>query len=138
MLATWCYRVASVLLALFAILHHLGFRQTKPEWGVDAVLAQLKSITFQVPGAARRTYYDFYAGFGFFVTVLLLFAALAAWQLGAVPGAVRAGLALIAWGLPATFAVVTWLSWRYFFTPPLMFSLPITVLLLVGALFGAG
>ena len=129
-MAAWCYRIAAVLLALFAILHQLGFRNTKPDWGVDAALAKLKAIKFRVPGAEARNYYDFYQGFGFFVTVLLLFAAVVAWQLAGVPS----GMALVKWAFVATLATVTWLSWRYFFTPPVMFALPVTVLLLIGAL----
>jgi hypothetical protein len=38
------------------------------------------TASFQILGV-QRSYWDFFVGFGFFVTVLLLFAALVAWQL---------------------------------------------------------
>jgi hypothetical protein len=79
------YRVASVLLVLFAIGHTLGFRRVDPKWGVDAAIGTLKATRFEVQ-AHDRTYWDFYAGFGLFVAVFLLFAAAMAWQLGSLHG----------------------------------------------------
>jgi hypothetical protein len=38
MKASLFYRIASVLLLLFAAGHTFGFRQNNPEWGADAVL----------------------------------------------------------------------------------------------------
>ncbi len=78
------YRIASVLLLLFGVGHQLGFRRVDPRWGVDSTIAALKATRFQVQGMTR-TYWDFFSGFGFFVTVLLFFAAvlalvLAAWS----------------------------------------------------------
>src|ERR1044072_7728029 len=37
------YRIAAVLLLLFTIGHTLRFRQSDPQWGVDALLASMKS-----------------------------------------------------------------------------------------------
>jgi hypothetical protein len=37
MKASWLYRIASVLLLLFAAGHTLGVRQDNPEWGAEAV-----------------------------------------------------------------------------------------------------
>jgi hypothetical protein len=75
------YRIASVLLLLFALGHSLGFRQTDPHWGVDSVVASMRTVRFDVQGFSR-TYWDFFVGAGFFVSVFLLFAAVLAWQLG--------------------------------------------------------
>jgi hypothetical protein len=36
MKASLFYRIASLLLALFAVGHTLGFRQNNPAWGADA------------------------------------------------------------------------------------------------------
>ena len=73
------YRVASVLLVLFGVAHLLGFRSIDPRWGVDSVIAALKTTQFQVQGMTR-TYWDFFSGFGFFITVLLFFAAILAFN----------------------------------------------------------
>jgi hypothetical protein len=48
MKASMLYRIAAVLLLLFAAGHTLGFRQSDPKWGVDALLASMRSIHFDV------------------------------------------------------------------------------------------
>ena len=40
------YRISSVLMLLLAIAHTLGFRQSDPDWGVDSLLASMRSIHF--------------------------------------------------------------------------------------------
>jgi hypothetical protein len=44
------YRIASVLLVLFAFGHTFGFRQNNPAWGVDTVLGTMRSIHFDAQG----------------------------------------------------------------------------------------
>src|ERR1017187_6643782 len=51
------YRVASVLLVLFAAAHSFGFRQVDPTWNADTTIAAMKT-TFQVQGQTR-SYWDF-------------------------------------------------------------------------------
>jgi hypothetical protein len=126
------YKIASILLLLFAIGHTLGFRQVDPKWGIDQLLQTLQSTRFRANGS-DRTYWDFYVGFGFFVTVLLLFASAIAWQLGSLPQAVLASMRIAAWSFVICFAVVAFLSWRYFFFAPAAFSIAILVCLALGA-----
>jgi hypothetical protein len=57
MKASMFYRIAAVLLLLFAVGHTLGFRQSDPKWGVDALLGSMRSIHFDVQGF-NRTYWD--------------------------------------------------------------------------------
>ena len=42
------YRIASVLLVLFALGHTLGLRQSDPKWGVDTLSGLMRSIHFDV------------------------------------------------------------------------------------------
>src|SRR5260370_8637436 len=84
MKASLLYRIASVLLILFALGHTLGFQRIDPRWGVDSIIGTLRSTHFDVQGL-NRTYWDFYTGFGLFVTVLLVFVALLSWQLEGLP-----------------------------------------------------
>jgi hypothetical protein len=44
MKASLFYRIAAVLLLLFAVGHTLGFRQSDPTWGVDTLLGSMRSI----------------------------------------------------------------------------------------------
>ena len=83
MKASLLYRISSILLVLFAIGHTVGFSQIDPAWGVDSLVQSMKSIHFNVNGA-DRTYWDFFFGFGLFVTVFMLFASVVAWQLGSL------------------------------------------------------
>lgn len=136
MKASTFYRIAAVLLLLFAIGHTVGFRQSDPTWGVDMLLASMRSIHFDVQGF-NRTYWDFFVGFGLFVSVFLVLAAVLAWQLGGLPPANLALMRGTAWAFALCFAAITVLSWRYFFIPPVVFSLVITLCLIVAAWLSA-
>lgn len=126
------YRVASVLLLLFAAGHTYGFRQNVPEWGADAVLALMRSVHFNAQGFTR-TYWDFFSAFGLFFSVFLLFSAVLAWLLARLPAETLARVRGIAWALAISFVAITALTWRYAFTTPLVFSTLITVCLLAAA-----
>ena len=126
------YRVASVLLVLFALGHQLGFRQIDPRWGVDSALGALKATQFEVQGMTR-THWDFFSGFGFFVTVLLFFAATLAFQLGGLPKETLRSLGLVTWTFALAFVAITLLTWRYFFVAPLVFSGLVALCLLMAA-----
>ena len=129
MQASTFYRIAAVLLLLFAIGHTVGFLQSDPKWGVDTLLASMRSIHFDVQGFSR-TYWDFFVGFGLFFTVFLLLAAVIAWQLGGLPRESLTHVRGLAWALALCFVAVTVLNWRYFFVVPIVFSIVITVCLL--------
>ena len=132
MKAALLYRIAAVLLALFAIAHTVGFSQSDPAWGVDALLGSMRSIHFDVQGFSR-TYWDFFVAAGFSVGVFYLFAAVLTWQLGGLPAEALAAMRVTAWALALCFAAITVLSWRYLFIPPLVFSIVITVCLTLAA-----
>src|ERR1051325_7968457 len=128
MKASLFYRIAAVLLLLFAIAHTLGFRESDPAWGVDTLLASMRSIHFDLQGFSR-TYWDLFVAAGFSLGVLYLFAAVLAWQLSGLPGETLAGMRLTVWGLALCFAAITVVSWRYLFALPIVFSLVITACL---------
>ena len=88
----------------------------------------MRSAHFQILGFSR-TYWDFYLGFGLFVSVFLLLAAILAWQLGGLPTQASALVRLTAWTLALCFAAVTVLSWTHFFIIPIVFSGLITACL---------
>ncbi len=92
----------------------------------------MRAIHFDAQGF-DRTYYDFYVGFGLFVSVLLLFAGLVAWQLGGLSREILRSMPILTWGMALCFGCVTILSWNYFFVVPVVFSAVITLCLLLGA-----
>ena len=132
MKASMFYRIAAVLLLLFAVGHTLGFRQSDPKWGVDALLGSMRSIHFDVQGF-NRTYWDLFAAAGFSVGVFYLFAAILAWQLGGLPAATLALMGDTAWAFALCFAAITVVSWRYLFIIPIAFSFVITLCLTAAA-----
>jgi hypothetical protein len=134
--ASMFYRIAAVLLLLFAVGHTLGFRQSDPNWGVDALLSSMRSIHFDVQGF-DRTYWDLFVAAGFSVGVFYLFAAILAWQLGGLPAATLVLMRGTAWAFALCFAAITVVSWRYLFILPIVFSIVITLCLTAAAWLSA-
>jgi hypothetical protein len=136
MKASMLYRVAAVLLLLFAVGHTLGFRQSDPKWGVDALLGSMRSIHFDVQGF-NRTYWDLFVAAGFSVGVFYLFAAILAWELGGLPAANLGLMRGTTWAFTLCFAAITVVSWRYLFILPIIFSIAITLCLAAAAWLSA-
>jgi hypothetical protein len=132
MKASVFYRIAAVLLLLFAVGHTLGFRQSDPQWGVDALLGSMRSIHFDVQGS-NRTYWDLFVAAGFSVGVFYFFAAILAWQLGGLPAATLALMRGTVWAFALCFAAITVVSWKYLFILPIAFSFVITICLTAAA-----
>jgi len=132
MKAATLYRIAAVLLLVFAVSHTLGFRQSDPAWGIDALLSSMRSIHFDVLGF-NRTFWDFFLAAGFSAGVFYLFAAVLAWQLGSVPAETLALMRVTAWAFALAFAAIAVVSWRYLFIIPIAFSTATTVCLAAAA-----
>lgn len=136
MKASMMYRITSILLLLLATGHLLGFRQSDPTWGVDALLASMRSIHFNVQGF-NRTYWDLFEAAGFCVGILYLFAAILAWQLGSLPAATLTLMRGTLWAFALCFAAITVVSWRYLFVLPIAFSIVIAFCLTAAAWLAA-
>jgi hypothetical protein len=134
MKASAFYRIAAGLLLLFDAGHTSGFPWSDPKWGVD--LGPMRSTHFYIMGFSR-TYWDFYVGFGLFVSVFLLLAVVLAWQLGRLPSESLALMRGTAWAFALCFAAITVLSWKYFFVIPIVSSIVITVCLIAAAWISA-
>jgi hypothetical protein len=132
MKASIFYRIAAVLLLLFAAGHTLGFRQSDPAWRVDALLGSMRSIHFDVQGF-NRSYWDLFEAAGFCVGVLYLFAAILAWQLAGLPASTLGLMRGVRWAFALCFAAITVVSWRLLFMLPVVFSILITLCLAAGA-----
>jgi hypothetical protein len=132
MKASIVYRIAAVLLLLFAAGHTLAFHQTDPKWGIDPYLHFLRSIYFDVQGF-DRTFWDFYLAAGFSVGALYLFAAVLAWQLSGLPAGTLALMRITTWAFALCFAAIAILSWTYLFVIPIAFSTLITICLVLAA-----
>lgn len=134
MKASISYRIAAVCLVFFAVGHTLGFRQSDPRWGVDALLLSMRSIRFDLQGF-RRSYWDLFSAAGFTIGILYLFAGVLAWQFGSLPAETRARLRGMRWALALCFVAVTVVACKYLFLVPIAFSTVITACLLAAAWF---
>ena len=122
MTATLLYRIAAGLLLLFAIGHTVGFLTFKPPTVEGlAVRDSMDKVQFQAPGG-KRTYGDFYRGFGLFCTLYLIFLAYLSWHLGGMAQSSPQAIGLLGWAFFALNVVSVVLSWIYFIPPPVIFS----------------
>ena len=129
------FRLACYVLVLYAFGHTSGAVIQVPRFGLgsDAVVAGMQSVHFTVQ-SADCTWYGFYLGFGWTVTIFMLFAAFVAWRAGAMNRANRAVLLPLAWGLFVAEAATTPIVFLYFFPAPMVFQTVATVLLGVGCI----
>lgn len=126
------YRIAAALLLLFAVGHTLGFRESDPSWGVDALLGLMRSIHFDVQGF-RRTYWEVFEAAGFSMGVFFLFSAILAWQLGGLAPETLARMRGTGSAFALCFAAITVVSCRFLFALPIAFSGAITLCLTAAA-----
>src|SRR5712692_1550211 len=122
MKATLLYRIAAVLLILFAAGHTIGFLKFKPPTSeAAAVWDAMNNVHFQV-GRASFSYGGFYIGFGLFATAYLLFSAFLAWYLGGLAATNRQAIGALGWAFFMLQLASLALSWSYFFLPPVVLS----------------
>jgi len=123
-------RIASVLTFVHFVLHTIGGVFGSPSHGVEeiAVVESMKSHRFSFMGSTRG-YWDFFFGYGLFVSVSLLILAVLLWQLSALAktsaGRIRPMLVVLCLGFLG-FAIV---SWAYFFIAPVATELLIALFL---------
>ena len=125
--ATLLYRIAAVLLVLFAAGHTVGFLKFKPPTPAGvSVLEAMNTVQFPIQGKPY-TFGMFYEGFGLFASAYLLFAAFLAWDMGALARANSRALGALAWVFFFLHVASAVLSWRYFLLPPVVLSVLIAV-----------
>jgi hypothetical protein len=119
-------RIASALTLIHAILHTVGGLLHAPSHGQGglAVLNAMKDFHFDAMGS-QRSYWDFYFGFGLFLTVTLVLIAVLLWQLATLAKTFPAGARPFMASLCAGFVAFGVLSWAYFFIAPLLTELVI-------------
>jgi hypothetical protein len=127
MKATLLYRIASVLLLVFAAGHTFGFLHFKPSTSAGrVVLDAMNDVHFQI-GSGSFSYGGFYTGFGLLVTVYLLFSAFLAWHLGGLAGHEPRAIGALGWVFFLVQAATLVLSWIYFSVPPVVLSALVAV-----------
>jgi hypothetical protein len=128
-------RTAAAIYALFAIGHTLGamLNDTRRGPRQAELFAAMRAYVFDVQGMTR-SYWDFYRGFGFMVTVLLALTAALCWVLADMgkthPREARRVLHVIVVAMGFT----TWFSFVDFFAAPMVFSAVAMVILVTASI----
>lgn len=126
---TILYRIAAVLLILFAVGHTLGFLSFKPASAEgQAVREAMNSVQFDFKGSSY-SYGGFYRGFGLMVSAYLLFSAFLAWHLSGLAAAHAASIGWLGWMFVAAQLACLVLSVMYFFLVPALISGAVVVCL---------
>jgi len=123
---------AALLATLYALLHTLGRPWTPAhEPLAQGVVVAMQGVHFPV-GSVTRSYWDFYRGFGWAVSVLLALQAAILWQL---VGAARAGGAWRAMAVSVAVGclLLAGVAQRFIFAVPLWMAVAIAACL-AGAL----
>jgi hypothetical protein len=130
-MSTILLRIASIVFALYTAGHTYGAMLKDPSTGGPekrAVLMAMRTYHENL-GGASRSYWDFYKGFGWFVSCALLLFAILCWQLSTLsrsqPSVARPLiLTLFVISIPMTV-----LAYTNFFAAPAVFSTVATLLL---------
>lgn len=82
--STTLFRIAAVLLLLFAAGHTYGFLSLVPPTPeAAAVRSSMDTVTFNIHGKSF-SYGGFYLGFGLFISAFYFFLAILSWRLGSM------------------------------------------------------
>lgn len=93
------FRIAAIVMLLFAVLHTIGFLSLRPPSPEGmAVWNGMNGITFTINGGTY-SYGHFYRAFGLSLTAAQLFGAWAVWVLGSMARRGDGGVRPIAWGI---------------------------------------
>jgi hypothetical protein len=123
-------RITSIISLLFAVLHTLGGADSWSPVGETDVLRAMRSYHFNA-GGVSRSYLDFYLGLGFSVGVFLLLQAVLLWQLATLAKTDSRRIRPIIVSFFVASIACGFLSWKFIFAVPAIFSAVIAVLLAI-------
>ena len=120
--STWL-RALAVLMALFTLGHTLGTAAPRVTRGAPeaAIFSAMQSLRFPIMGF-DRTHWDFYRGFAITGSILMLFMAIVAWQVGDLAKRdPRSAMPLAVTLLLGSIGLLV-VCWCFFFAAPIAFS----------------
>jgi len=122
-------RIASIITLLYFAGHTAGMPWTPAvSPGEVPVLEAMKNHSFVAEGF-RRTYWDFYFGFGVIISAYLLVQAIVLWQLASLAKTDPLRVRPIMASFFVAFIVNAVLAWQYFFAVPVVMAVAISVCL---------
>ena len=128
MTTTLWLRIASVISLVFTAGHTMGGLSQWSPMGDNPVLKSMTDVRFSTMGA-NRSYLDFFMGFGWSISVLMLMETILLWQLASLaktePGRLRPLIAVVALATVGTGLI----AWRFIFSVPALFSAVLAIAL---------
>jgi hypothetical protein len=120
-------RIASVISLVFTAGHTMGGLSQWSPMGDNHVLKSMTDVRFTM--GANRSYLDFFMGFGWSISVLMLMETILLWQLAALaktePGRLRPLIAVVALATVGTGLI----AWRFIFPVQALFSAALAIAL---------
>jgi hypothetical protein len=129
-------QIASVISLIFTLGHTMGGRKQWSPMGDNEVLKAMTDVKFQAMGV-KRSYLDFFMGFGWLLSVFMLMETILLWQLASLaqtdPARIRPLIGVMALATAGTGVI----AWRFIFPVPALFS-AVLALVIGLAYFAAG
>jgi hypothetical protein len=122
MTTTLWLRISSIIALFFAAGHTLGGLSYWSPMGDNPVLRTMRGTHFNTMGATR-SYFDFYLGFGYSLSVQGLLLAVLLWQLASLARTNSLGLRPIIAAIAVSVVVSAVIAWHFIFPLPALFSL---------------
>lgn len=123
-------RIASVISLIFTAGHTMGGLSRWSPMGDNPVLKSMMDVRFDTMGA-NRSYFDFFMGFGWSISVLMLMETIVLWQLATLartePARLRPMIGTITLATVATGLI----AWRFIFPVPALFSAVLAIVLAI-------
>jgi len=120
--------MAAVISLLFTAGHTMGGLKRWSPMGDNPVLKSMTDVRFDVMGATR-SYFDFFMGFGWSISVFMLMETILLWQLASLAATdaprLRPMIAVITLATVASGII----AWRYIFPVPALFSAVLAIVL---------
>jgi hypothetical protein len=130
MTTTLWLRISSIISLLFAIGHTLGGLKYWSPMGDNPVLQAMRTVRFNALGV-NRSYFDFYMGFGYSISVSQAMLTILLWQFATLAQTdslrVRPMIIVVALAI----AVGGLIAWRFIFPVPALFSLALVATLIM-------
>src|SRR5262245_33339927 len=128
MTTTLLLRIAAGISLVFTAGHTMGGLSQWSPMGDNPVLKSMTDVRFNTMGA-NRSYLDFFMGFGWSLSVLMLMETILLWQLASLaksePARLRPMIAVIAMATVSTGLI----AWRFIFPIPALFSAMLAIAL---------
>jgi hypothetical protein len=128
MSATLLYRIAAVLLILFAAAHTFGTLIAQPATPEAAGIRDNMNKTFAVEGKSY-SYGNFYKGLAICITIYLLLLALLAWHMAGMAGRHPEAIGPLGWVVCVTKIATTIVAWVYIAPAPAITSAVVALVL---------